>query len=403
MPKSKEQFKNLNKEDLDMSKKADVEKEPRPSVVLMYRENDVYRDAMPMVAEELQTKGYPVEIISFPAREQGKSEEEHLEEMKEDIRKQTKIFKDSVILTDSTTGSRTWPFTYDEEKELNLKAQIYLDDLSEEAVWDALPNVAEAHQAWKEEKKAAGAESLEASRNLFTALMTKVFEKEQPERIYIVPDDLTSHAPFGKYYTDLLNRFIAEVSPKDLKALEEKFSIITKFKDPKHIRPKSEEIKRAFEQGVPDELLQAMRQVLPDKDVKQPAELVRAWLESAGYSPDNISIAQHASDVNPADLEKDDVYIIFDRHAFDYPARLSEEAMSSTMDASVGVATKQKLLQLTEILEKAEQIASVDLPLPLDSLMETLQKKGYITVDPKAHSDSLAKKVVAAIESKLVN
>ena len=204
----------MGKESLDKERVKEIEfkeAEKLSPILLVYRDNDLFRGYVPEITGTLKSLGRQVEIQSFPA---GIEEEE----MEEWCRENEDKFEGMDIMTDETSAIALSNAGVVEHEDQKYGA--YLDSLMDKATKRLIIGEREKEVPWhsegdEEEKDMTLDKKLENAKEAYVTLIQKVFENKQniPKEVYIVSLRLTDHEPFFK-------GFKGAGEEEDLKALE---------------------------------------------------------------------------------------------------------------------------------------------------------------------------------------
>lgn len=248
------------------------EVEKFPPLLLFYRENDLFRDYLPDIVNELRSLGRKVEIQSFPAGTKPIDMGRWTFQNKEK-------FRGKEVVTDGTLALEVEKFRNIAAIRKNWKRNIRgeLDRLFNETAAKIV-----SKEMFGKEEPPTRIEDIEKVDALFAALVKNILanESHRPDKIFIILQEIAAHEPFWEL----------------LKNERERLGL--DWKDPGVYQEGSPELKKNIfsrikkwfiDAGIKDEDIISM----PDKSKYYEADHAKNWL-----------IADRHARIDPRSLEK---------------------------------------------------------------------------------------------------
>ena len=273
-----------------------VEKEKLPSVLMVYRDNELFKKIVPLMAQQLVGLGIKADSQVFQV---GTSEEEILNWAKENT---NKILLNEV-LTDETC-SKVVCNEYNGGVKPLKKRSGYLDKISDEVICKVLFKDKEINNSDDVEgkcvyetidldgEKAADQyeEELECKDNLYVIVLNKIFQNTNnvPEKICIVKEAIFDHG---------------DLQYAGMRSIKKQFKELGMKNDEK-------EVYDFFCEIVYDENPTPLSKEIFEKSKQAAAERMVSRLEKAGIIKENIDIV----DKDYSSFDQENNWIIKDRH-----------------------------------------------------------------------------------------
>ncbi len=157
-----------------------------PTILLMYRDNDLFSVTIPEVADMLRSMGRQVEIRTF-------SREMQRKELQNSVDDERGSLTGKVILTDRTLSLASYNTL--ERAGVAEDHQEYLDSLFQETVGRSILG-----DEYAAVENRTSPDSLEATQNAVSAIVERILENKDhlPDAVFVSNDRIRDHAPLGK-------------------------------------------------------------------------------------------------------------------------------------------------------------------------------------------------------------
>jgi hypothetical protein len=189
-----------------------AEKEPKPPLLVIYRDNNLFKEWIPILIESLKSREHKIEIQNFPAGTSGEEIRKWWRENKDDL-------KGKKIIADRTTqgafspplgveeefGSEYREKLLKEEKEvmenLDFVGSRALDKWSHAAEKSILKEILGNKELNEIEKRGLDYDDMEVVDKAFPALIKSILESKEniPEEIYVLKSQLSVHEPLRTF------------------------------------------------------------------------------------------------------------------------------------------------------------------------------------------------------------
>lgn len=177
-----------------------AEKEKMPTIFMIYRDNDLFKEWVPKIAETLKGLGRRVEIQSFPAGTSEAEIDKWIEENKDEI-------YNSDIVTDGTVESEFYSTMRGEKIEENLKQLKQpehlgsLDKLLDRATQRIVLGKEESEiKFWSGLRDYRDREvvDLESFKEAYSRIVKQILKNKEnmPIKVYILQEKIKDHVPF---------------------------------------------------------------------------------------------------------------------------------------------------------------------------------------------------------------
>jgi len=208
------------------------EAEKLPPIFMIYRDNDLFKEWVPKIAETLKGLGRKVEIQSFPAGTEK-------EEIKKWLKDEKERLKKGDLITDHTVQST---LRYSGISEVTKdQTRINLDDVMEDVAIETLwgdedkeeykkmidPNYRSEFAAENENRRKEIWINIEKA---ISILVNRILENKEnyPDQIVINTRRLGDHEPFVEFGYSIKNGFVIERSTKEMREGDEKAGEVLK-------------------------------------------------------------------------------------------------------------------------------------------------------------------------------
>lgn len=188
-------------------------------VLIMYRENDLYKDLVPQIREVLRELSCNVNIFSFPSTTKAswgsnKTAAIWKEQLKKWLKKNYELLSNSELITDETCNGDFLTrgiFRFDEFYKKNPgklptlfeKRGCLLDELVDETtarIFLGKNYIEKQKGGYDYHSHHADGLDLEQSQKILVLIMKRILQKKKnhPKKIFISPPQLNLHLPFSK-------------------------------------------------------------------------------------------------------------------------------------------------------------------------------------------------------------